>query len=149
MPGNNDIQIPRTTDILSISVALAFIFILCFKSGWNFYTPNYTETIKAEAVINAYQIWELQNNYSDHNKEPVQGRINSGRELASRDIVEKQGLIGKDLWNNPFHYQIRNTEAQKKQIIVWSSGPDGKNESNETLPNFSGDDLGESLLTNF
>lgn len=145
MLANSDNQLFKTTDVLSITLACTFIFLLCFKIGWSFYTPKFMEIVKAEAIINAYQILEIEAKYTRKSKEQV--RLSRG--LASNSVVKKQGIVGIDPWSSPYQYRIQTGADLNRQIVVWSSGPDGKNNSNETIPNFSSDDIGESLVINF
>jgi hypothetical protein len=148
MLASTNYQIPKTTDVLSILIASIVIILLCLKIGWSFNAPKYSETIKAEAIIYAYQIWELQINLTDQSPGNSLGHKSGARGIASGSVAEKQGVIGRDPWQNPYNYLIRTSEDSKKYIVVWSIGPDGKNNSYETLSTFSGDDLGESLVTN-
>jgi hypothetical protein len=147
MSGHGEYQVPKTTDVLSVSLACLFVILLGYRIAFGFYSPKYSKTIKAEAIINAYQIWELHNKYSEKEKEiPLIGGKVISRRLASVGVVEKQGLISRDPWLNPYRYQIREIDEFKKQIVVWSIGPDGKNNSDESSPILSGDDVGDSLI---
>jgi hypothetical protein len=148
MFAKSDSQVFKTTDVLSIALASALVFMLCFNIGWSFYIPKFSQTVKAEAIINAYQIWEIQNSNFEKNKRLEKEQSVAARELASQSVVEKQGTIGRDPWNNPYHFQIRVSDDLKKQIVVWSGGPDGKSSSDDIIPNFSGDDDGEILVIN-
>lgn len=144
----SDGQVFNTTDVLSITIATGLIFMFCFNIGWSFYTPKFSSTIKAESLINAYQIWEIQNNNTEKSRRSNKEQSGIVRELANQSDIEKQGTIGRDPWNNPYHYQIRVPDDLKKQIIVWSGGPDGKSSSDDILPKFDGDDVGEILVIN-
>lgn len=149
MSAKSDDPLFKTTDILSIFIACTFVIALCFKVGWNLYTPVFSETIKAEAIISAYQLWELENKNSKKVSIPYPIKIGADRKIASIEGFErKQGIISMDPWNSPYHYLIKIEDSHIRQIVVWSRGPDGKNNSSETAPIFSGDDTGESLIIN-
>ncbi|MEQ1664916.1 MAG: hypothetical protein ABL927_06020 [Bdellovibrionales bacterium] len=79
------------------------------------------------------------------------------RRIASEDAMDDLALsrAGADLWGNPYYYKIRNNVANRKSIIVVSSGPDGAlDKKTEEMafvdnkynvapkPNLSGDDIG-------
>lgn len=85
----------------------------------------------------------------------ISTQMRSAREPAS-EIPQihmlTDGEIGRDPWGNPYHYRVlepNGDEAHK--IFVWSSGPNGRSESNDKIVKgfggesqspFGGDDLG-------
>lgn len=70
----------------------------------------------------------------------------NSRDIAS--IMDQKGevyfgKISRDFWGHPFSFKInKKTES----LYLWSSGPDGKNESIKILDTtFKGDDIGVVL----
>lgn len=59
----------------------------------------------------------------------------------------KEGNIGLDQWGRPFLYKVQEFQG-KKQVAVWSLGPNGKSETPSeeilitNLHKFMGDDVG-------
>jgi hypothetical protein len=145
----NQQQLFKTTDIVSIYLALIFAFIVSIKLSWGSFVPEYSMVVKKEAIVNAYQILELEYRHPENVNFFGTKKIKEKREIASIGGFERRNIIGKDPWDDHFFYEIKRLSNTKMQIIVWSSGPDKKNNSADTIPNFSGDDIGESLVVNF
>lgn len=143
-----DLQVYKTTDIFSIMLAGILVVVLFFRIGWNYYDPNYLELIRAEAEVNAYQVWEIENrNVKKRALLPERANSSTGRGLASAASVIR-GLVGEDPWSRPFIYQIQKTDERTTQILIWSNGSNGKNDSEVTLPQFSNDDIGQIVNIN-
>jgi hypothetical protein len=141
-------QVYKTTDILSIFLAAVLVIVLFFRIGWNYYDPNFFELIKAEAEVNAYQVWEIEKrNLKKRNLKPEVLNADLERGLASEASLSR-GMIGEDPWNRPFFYQVQKVDEHTSQIVIWSFGLDGKSDSDISLPNFSGDDIGQVVSIN-
>ncbi len=57
------------------------------------------------------------------------------------------GSLGRDPWGRPYHYTVRKDPAGegKTKVFVWSEGPNGKPESQATIPfKVDGDDIGHA-----
>lgn len=52
----------------------------------------------------------------------------------------KSGRVGVDPWGRPYTYAVR---SDQQILFIWSYGPNGRDESLESLPTFRGDDLGQ------
>jgi hypothetical protein len=81
--------------------------------------------------------------------------VEEGSEKGSMSIVRRSlwnGDAGVDPWGLPYHYAfVRDSKGTPTKLIVWSAGPDKKNDSYTDVANgatldgpnlFQGDDLG-------
>lgn len=80
----------------------------------------------------------------------------AGRSPASQfsDSLNEEGQLGRDPWGRPYQYFIQmNADSRVRRILVWSRGPDGrddsrlglKNRETEFRPDFAGDDVGFAI----
>lgn len=145
-----DGRFSQTSDVISISMAWLVLLALCLKAGWNFYYPNQHEGVEKQAQVYAYQLWEinLKNQEAEQNKFTKSNKIR-GLATESTSLSAVSGTIGNDLWLHPYKYQFRENENGRRDLLVWSAGADGLDDSSASLPNFRGDDLGIVLkITN-
>lgn len=107
---------------------------------------------KAESL--AYQIITIQQNQNSTSS--TIGSLNAQKgdrgpaSVAPR--FHQEGSIGLDQWGRPFQYKMIE-HSGKKQIAVWSYGPNGKLDSSvednklTAAHTFKGDDIGVVITT--
>ncbi len=124
----------KTFEVLSILACFLFIIGLLV---WGFDLPEPTtpeQRARQYAKILGYSVWQLDIKHA-LKSEPT--GLKKGRGLAS--AIEDIGTISHDPWGNPYFYSIRRDQ---QLLFIWSNGPNGKNESIQSIPTFHGDDLG-------
>jgi hypothetical protein len=127
----------RTFEVLSV---LACFVIISGILVWGFSMPELVsleQRIKRHAQILGYSLWQIELNRAVSSQPPASEK---GRGLAS--LEPETGVIGRDPWGRPYSY-ILNYERQL--LLVWSYGPNGKDDSSAHSASFYGDDLGSIL----
>lgn len=121
------------------------VILACFLGtagllGWGLALPkarSLESAAKQQAVVLSYSIWQIELNGGL--------KLNSGDETRMRSLASPQengGVMGKDPWGRPYRFVL---DKKKELLMVWSQGPDGKNDSSQSFPTFRGDDLGHIL----
>ncbi len=151
---------------MDVIVSLVGIFVLVLFSVLFVQKVVYideTNATKKQALILAYQLWQIQLNIDQSKKNndskmeksvPIAGSPKRGLASVEAETLSTSpnyspfkniGEIGEDEWSMPFHYLLRN-ENNHTKILVWSSGINKLNDSSNTLPQFGSDDIGEVLI---
>ncbi len=141
----------ETTQVLASLALIVGVFVYLF------YLPDpLTLTHKTlwKLKVLGYSVWQIymdERGRDNRNEDSIgfqdrktKNEQDVGRGLASTPVREDkdifQGVISKDLWGNPYYFKInKKTES----LYVWSSGPNGQNESLKISEfSFKGDDIG-------
>lgn len=99
-----------------------------------------------------------------HKAEGLAYQIFEGRRSASRGpasvgsmnhLNQEKGEIGQDPWGNHYRFRIFGGESDASRVLVWSAGPNGRQETDEeqveknraaSIPQLKGDDVGVVVL---
>lgn len=95
---------------------------------------------RQKAEILGYQLLQIYQENLDGSSENQK----SSRSIASidNDQVEfkPDGLMGMDPWGQPYHYSIQKAGRDQVRVVIWSKGPDQKDDSQRSS-------AGESLFS--
>ncbi len=142
---NKSDQGVSTLDTLSIIISVVVIALIVVPILSHRVDGQYTEIAKHQAQEWSQKISVVEKLSDESSKE-----LND-REVAS--VKPETSTIGADPWGQPFYYQYaRNAQGQAMYVVVWSAGPNTKNETanskiavNEQgflTVDFVGDDVG-------
>lgn len=123
----------KTIEVLGVLASILGISILV---SFGLTIPNGVkdgEIAKKQAEVLAYSLWQVEVNSGWR---PDSGQ-DQGRTIASPS--SKAGSLSKDPWGHPFHYSFG---GEGPLLLVWSTGPDGVDNSEASYPKMSGDDIG-------
>ncbi len=132
------------------TVSLLAICFLAFTPFWNSKNNEKNEKSTRRAESLAYQILEAQR----VSTESISNSRQPASEASLSHLTSNQGEVGNDEWGRPFQFKTILGNDSKKNVIVWSTGANGKNESNFEDANqfsdgkgvlFSGDDVGIAI----
>jgi hypothetical protein len=133
-----------TFDTISIVTSVLLLALIITPIIIRRVDTQYAEVAKHQAQEWSQKITSLEK-LSDDSKSASQSRNPAS--------LQASGTVGADPWGQPFHYQYaRNSSGQPVYIVVWSPGPNAKNETEESQItvspegflsiNFEGDDVG-------
>jgi hypothetical protein len=140
----------KSYGILSLFVLMGCAVLICMPV-WSGRSGVYQQKTLHRAEGLAYQLLE------SRKEAPVSGssRGPASVEGSVNHLTMDQGEIGLDAWGRPYHFKLLKAQGnQLAKILVWSFGPNGKEETKDEViesnrdsrsPRFSGDDLGIML----
>lgn len=142
---NEEKQQVKTVGLITLLLVMG-LSVLLLAPVWNSESNEARNKALFRAEGLAYQILE--------------GRKGSSRGPASvgglNHLAQDQGEVGEDPWGHPYKFKLfSHLVNDQAKILVWSSGPNGNSESDETMidsnrdkasPIFGGDDVGVIVL---
>lgn len=129
-----------TTNAFELLSALGSVLATLAVIAWLISLPNSVtpeQQARRQTKILAYSLWQVELNRKANGRGPPDFL---GRDLASTSA--RVGQIGQDPWGNSYHYTFYK---DRELLLLWSSGPNGVNDSTKSLPTFGADDLGTVL----
>ncbi len=132
-------------DLVTMLAAIVAIFVITGPILYNQSDEENRQKAQQEALIISKQIQDqLKVQISSNQQETSQGR-----EIASDEPINWEGIVGQDPWGQPYHYRtIRNAYGLPTHLIVWSKGPNAYQDTKVSVLNntkdlvFEGDDIG-------
>lgn len=150
----------RSSSMLAL-LGLVVLSAVMIAVPWNRQThDSRVQTARQKAEVVGYQVVQI---YRESIKVSVSTDTKpQGRGLASvqesngfPQNLRNVGTMGVDPWGEPYHYRLLSSDkAGFIRVLVWSSGPNKKLETNESIkedvaqmgqPVYAGDDIGVVL----
>ncbi len=133
-------QYVKISGIIGV-LGLALILLLMLSMPWNgSWSDSKSLRARQKAEILGYQLLQIYQENLDGSSENQK----SSRSIASIDSDQVEfkpvGLMGMDPWGQPYHYSIQKSGHDQVRVVIWSKGPDQKDDSQSSSS-------GESLFS--
>jgi len=126
---NQHVKLSSILGVLALSLVLLLMLSLPSSAPWN---ESKALRARQKAEILGYQLVQL---YQENLKSSSDS-LKNVRSIASvdTDLVEfkPEGLMGLDPWGQPYRYIIQKAEKDQVRVVIWSMGPNQKDDSEES-----------------
>lgn len=135
-----------------IGLLALFAFVTSLAGAILSETIHDSRPVKARAMAQTFAEQILARRTVDVKKPGTAERMPAS--VSYEKSLPDTGFIGQDAWGHPYHYRVAfDPSKNETRVFVWSSGPNGRSESDATVDvaiqrleqerfHFQGDDLG-------